>query len=154
MDSSERKFIEIVERIMIRWGYSATEGRVYAILLLSNRPMTIAELAESTGLSRSSISVSLTKLAREYLVTCRRKGKTKYFTATPAFLEKFLQQPKEILEREVRPLEKIVESMIEKSNEEMKPRLGAILNDLKKLECVLELIIRLEEEESECLTNG
>ena len=154
MDSSERKFIEIVERIMIRWGYSATEGRVYAILLLSNRPMTIAELAESTGLSRSSISVSLTKLAREYLVTCRRKGKTKYITAAPAFLEKFLQQPKEILEREVRPLEKIVESMIEKSNEEMKPRLGAILNDLKKLECVLELIIRLEEEESECLTNG
>ncbi|MBO8144620.1 MAG: ArsR family transcriptional regulator [Thermodesulfobacterium sp.] len=153
MSNSERKFIEIVERIMIRWGYSATEGKVYAILLLSNRPMTIAELAESTGLSRSSISVSLTKLAREYLVTYRRRGKTKYFTANPAFLEKFLQQPREILEREVRPLEKIVNSMIEKSEDDTRSRLEAILNDLKKLECVLELIIRLEEEESECLTN-
>jgi DNA-binding transcriptional regulator GbsR (MarR family) len=90
---------------------------------------------------------------REYLVTCRREGKTKYFTAVPAFLEKFLRQPRETLEREVRPLEDIVKSMIEKSEDDTRSRLEAILNDLKKLECVLELIIRLEEEESECLTN-
>ncbi|WP_232461021.1 GbsR/MarR family transcriptional regulator [Thermococcus radiotolerans] len=153
MSSSGKKFIEIVERIMIRWGYSATEGKIYAILLLSDRPMTITELAKETGLSRSSISVALSRLVREYLVTCRREGKTKYFTAVPAFLEKFLRQPRETLEREVRPLEDIVKSMIEKSDDGTRPRLEAILDDLKKLECVLELIIRLEEEESECLTN-
>ncbi|AIU69961.1 ArsR family transcriptional regulator [Thermococcus eurythermalis] len=152
--TERRKFIEIVERIMVRWGYTATDGKVYAILLLSNRPMTIAELAKETGLSRSSISVALSRLVREYLVTCRREGRTKYFTAVPAFLEKFLHQPRETLEREVRPLEKIVESMIEKSDDEMRGRLEAVLSDLKKLECVLERIIRLEEEESECLTNG
>ena len=152
--TERRKFLEIVERIMVRWGYTATDGKVYALLLLSNRPMTITELAKETGLSRSSISVSLNRLVREYFVTCRREGKTKYFTAVPAFLEKFLRQPKEILEREVRPLEEIVKSMIEKSDDDMKPRLEAILDDLKKLECVLELIIRVEEEESECLTNG
>jgi len=152
--TERRKFMEIVERIMVRWGYTATDGKVYALLLLSDRPMTITELAKETGLSRSSISVSLNRLVREYFVTCRREGKTKYFTAVPSFLEKFLRQPKEILEREVRPLEEIVKSMIEKSDDDMKPRLKAILDDLKKLECVLELIIRVEEEESECLTNG
>ncbi|WP_297534904.1 GbsR/MarR family transcriptional regulator [Thermococcus sp.] len=149
-----RKFIEIVERIMIRWGYTATDGKVYALLLLSEKPMTITELAKATGLSRSSISVSLNRLVREYFVTCRREGKTKYFTAVPAFLEKFLRQPKDILEREVRPLEEIVETLIQKSEGEMKSRLEAILDDLRKLECVLELIIRVEEEESECLTGS
>jgi len=148
------KFIELVERIMVRWGYTATDGKVYAILLLSDRPMTIAELAKETGLSRSSISVALSRLVREYFVVCRREGRTKYFTAAPAFLKEFLRQPKEVLEREVRPLEKIVESMIEKSDDKMRSRLEAILDDLKKLECVLERIIHLEEEESEWLTSA
>ena len=146
-----RKFIEIVERLMVRWGYTATDGKVYALLLLSEKPMTISELAEATGLSRSSISVSLGRLVREYFVTCRRVGKTKYFTATPVFLEKFLRQPRDILEREVRPLESTVAAMLEKSQGKMRSKLEAILEDLKKLECVLELIIKVEERESECL---
>ncbi|MFA4639834.1 GbsR/MarR family transcriptional regulator [Pyrococcus kukulkanii] len=152
MDIEERKFIEIVERIMVRWGYTSTEGKVYATLLLSSTPMTITELVEKTGLSRSSVSISLTRLSRDYLVTCRKRGRIKYFTASPAFFEKFLHQPKEMLEREIRPLEEIVKSMMRKYDENMKSKLNAILNDLKKLECVLELIIRVEEE-SECLTN-
>ena len=30
----DRRFIELVERLLERWGYSRTEGKVYAILLM------------------------------------------------------------------------------------------------------------------------
>ncbi|BAA29918.1 156aa long hypothetical protein [Pyrococcus horikoshii OT3] len=151
MKQEERKFIELVERLMERWGYDRTGGKIYAILLLSSKPLTISELTKITGLSRSSVSMALSKLSREYLVTYTKEKKTKYFYAVPAFLEKFLQQPKEILEREIKPLKEIVIKLSENSNEDEKSRFKDILSDLSTLECVLKKIIELEEKESECL---
>ncbi len=149
-----RKFIELVERLLERWGYSRTEGKVYALLLMRARPMTISELAKETGLSRSSISVALSNLARHYLVTYRKEGKTKYFSAVPAFLEKFLQQPKEMLEREIKPMKEIVEDLVRNSGEEEKAFYLTLLNDLSTLECVLKRLIEFEESEDLCLRNS
>ena len=147
-----RRFVEIVAQLLGRWGYTHTDGKIYAHLLLSDRPLTISELAEATRLSRSSVSVSLSRLTRDYLVTYRKEGKTKYFSAVPAFLEKFLQQPKDILEREVRPLKEVVKRLAEKADsEEAKMRFDSIIKDLSVLECVLERIIELEEQESDCI---
>ncbi len=143
-----RRFIHIVTQLMSRWGYSHTDGKVYAYLLLRDKPATIAELAKETGLSRSSISTSLSRLARDYVVTYRKEGKTKYFSAVPAFLEKFLQQPREILEREVLPLEEIVERFMESPGGE---HFGPVMEDLKGLECVLKRVIELEEKEVNCV---
>ncbi|WP_297475660.1 helix-turn-helix domain-containing protein [Thermococcus sp.] len=143
-----RRFIHIVTQLMSRWGYSHTDGKVYAHLLLRDKPATIAELAKETGLSRSSISTSLSRLARDYVVTYRKEGKTKYFSAVPAFLEKFLQQPREILEREVLPLEEIVERFMESPGGE---HFGPVMEDLKGLECVLKRVIELEEKEVNCV---
>ncbi|ASJ09751.1 transcriptional regulator [Thermococcus siculi] len=146
-----KRFVEIVAQLMSRWGYTHTDGVIYAHLLLSERPLTISELAEATRLSRSSVSVSLSRLTRDYLVTYRKEGKTKYFSAVPAFLEKFLQQPRDILDREVRPLKEIVGRLMETAGGEEKARFETILTDLSALECVLEKIIELEEKESECI---
>jgi len=146
-----RKFIEIVERMMIRWGYTHTDGKVYALLLLNENPLTINELVELTGLSRSSISTSLSRLARDYLVTVRKKGKTKLFYPIPAFLEKFLKQPKEILEKELKPLKNVTYILMEREQSpEQKIRFEEILFDLNALECVLSEIIKMEEEGLEC----
>ncbi|WP_297461477.1 ArsR family transcriptional regulator [Thermococcus sp.] len=150
-----RQFVEIVAQLLSRWGYTHTDGRIYGHLLLSDRPLTISELAEATNLSRSSVSVSLSRLTRDYLVTYRKEGKTKYFSAVPAFLEKFLQQPRDILEREVRPLKDIVSQLAERTDsEEARARFEDILKDLSVLECVLRRIIELEEQESECIGTG
>jgi len=150
-ERDEHGFIEVIERMMVRWGYSPTDGKVYAILLLNDAPMTISELADRTGLSRSSISVSLSRLVREYMVNCRRSGKTKYFTPVPAFLEMFLRQPKDILDREVRPLKGLTERLLPRAEGERRRRLEAVLEDLKSLECVLEKVIKIEEEETDCI---
>ena len=150
-----RQFVEIVAQLLSRWGYTHTDGRIYGHLLLSDRPLTISELAEATNLSRSSVSVSLSRLTRDYLVTYRKEGKTKYFSAVPAFLEKFLQQPRDILEREVRPLKDIVSQLAERTDsEEARARFEDIVKDLSVLECVLRRIIELEEQESECIGTG
>ncbi len=150
-----RRFVEIVAQLLSRWGYTHTDGRIYGHLLLSDRPLTISELAEATNLSRSSVSVSLSRLTRDYLVTYRKEGKTKYFSAVPAFLEKFLQQPRDILEREVRPLKDIVSQLAERTDsEEARARFEDIVKDLSVLECVLRKIIELEEQESECIGTG
>ncbi|WP_456321496.1 GbsR/MarR family transcriptional regulator [Palaeococcus sp. (in: euryarchaeotes)] len=137
--------------MMRRWGYTHTDGRVYAILLLSEEPLTISDLVEATNLSRSSVSASLTRLSRDYLVNVRKNGKIKLFTPIPAFLEKFLNQPKEILEKEVKPLKSLTEVILRESNsQEHKLKLQEVLSDLKALECVLSKIIKMEEEETEC----
>ncbi len=153
-DRESKKFIEIVERMMIRWGYTHTDGKVYALLLLNEKPLTINELVQLTGLSRSSVSTSLNKLARDYLVIVRKSGKTKLFYPIPAFLEKFLKQPKEILEKEVKPLKNIVSILMKRGQSfEQKVRFEEILSDLNALECVLSKIIKMEEEEAECFKN-
>ncbi|WP_054841300.1 GbsR/MarR family transcriptional regulator [Thermococcus peptonophilus] len=149
------KFIEIVERMLTRWGgYGSTEARVYAVLLFHGEPMTISELAKETGLSRSSISIALSKLTREYFVTCKRRGRIKYFTAVPIFLEKFLKIPKDTLEREIKPLKSIVEKLMDEADEGRKRQLEDVKKELDVLECMLKKIIELEEKESECISSS
>ena len=146
-------FVKAVENFLRRWGYNETDGRVYAYLLLSGKPLTIGELSEELGISRSAVSVSLRRLLENYLVTYQKKGRTKYFSAVPAFLEKFLQQPKEMLEREVLPLEETLKKMIEESGDpEERAHLEGILKDVLTLDCVLRRLIKIGFE-TECNSN-
>ncbi|WP_457752022.1 GbsR/MarR family transcriptional regulator [Thermococcus sp.] len=146
----KKEFVRLVEKLLMRWEYSHVEAKVYALLLLSDRPLTISELAKETGLSRSSISTSLGRLTREYLVEMRKEGRTKYFTARPLFLEKFLEQPKVILEREVLPLEDVLRRMLDETDsEERRRKLEEIMKNLRFLEYALLRLIEIEVDELE-----
>ncbi len=145
-----KEFIELVERILRRWGYTHTDAMVYAILLINCRPMTINELSEITELSRSSVSSSLSRLRRDYFVNERKRGKMKIFTANPLFFEKLLLQPKELLEKEIKPLRALTERIIEDESPERAEKLKKLLDDLRKVECALQKIIMLEEGDLEC----
>lgn len=150
MERYYKKFTGIVERIMSRWGYTSIDGRIYATLLLSDKPLTISDLHKAINLSRSSISTSLARLTRDYLVDVRKKGKIKLFTAISGFLEKFLEQPKELLDKEIKPLEDLIQVIIKRSNsKEYKIKLQEIFSDLESLNCILSKIIKLEKK-SKC----
>ncbi len=143
----KKKFVELVERIMVRWGYTSTEGRIYALLLISENPLTINDLLNLTDLSRTSISTSLKRLVGDDLVNVRREKKVKYFSPNPSFTEKFMEQPRELLNKEVVPLVKIVEELSEKaSSEAQKRKLSEMEEDLKNLKTLLEMFIKIEEE--------
>ncbi|NPA47368.1 MAG: ArsR family transcriptional regulator [Thermococci archaeon] len=126
---------------------------IYAVLLMNCRPMTISELSEATELSRSSVSSSLSRLRRDYFVSERKRGKTKIFTANPMFFEKLLLQPKELLEKEIKPLRSITQEIMKENHGltgERKEKIQRLLDDLRKVECALRKIIALEEESLEC----
>ena len=144
----EKAFVRLIEKIMVRWGYSHVEGKLYAMLLLSEEPLTISQLVERTGLSRSAVSTALNRLVRDYLVEVRRRGRTKYFTAIPALFEKFLEQPKNLLEREVLPLEEAVRGLLSSDLPEgIKNRLKEVLAELRLLEYALLRLIEIEADE-------
>ena len=143
----KKKFIELVERIMVRWGYTNTEGRIYGILLLSEKPLTIVDFLDLTDLSRTSISTSLKRLVRDDLVNVRREKKVKYFSPNPIFTEKFLEQPKDLLNKELIPLLKILEELSAKAtSEEQKKKLEDLKKNLKNLEKILRLFVKIEED--------
>ncbi len=132
---AERSFITAVERIMLRLGYTHSEGKVYAVLLLNGNPMKIHEIMNATGLSRSTVSTALSRLSRDYLVVTRVEGRKKLFSALPGFLAMFLKQPREMLEHEVKPALQVLEVL----NVD-----GAVLYEFSDLRCLLEEILRLE----------
>ena len=142
----KKKFIELVERVMVRWGYTNTEGKIYGILLVSEKTLTIMDLLKLTDLSRTSISISLKRLVRDDLVTVRREKKIKYFSPNPIFTEKFMEQPRELLNKEIIPLIGIVEDLLTKAtSEEHRRKLERMKDNLKNLEDVLKMFVRAEE---------
>ncbi len=107
-----RRVIELVQRILTRLGYNETDGRIYGVLLLSPRPLTIDELCEATNLSRTTVSTSLSKLVKGYLIHRTKDGRTKLHKAAPVLATKFFKQPMEILEMEVRPLKEAIHKVM------------------------------------------
>jgi DNA-binding transcriptional regulator GbsR (MarR family) len=129
---AEKAFIAAVERLLLRWGYTPSESRVYAVLLLHNEPMRIADIRDATGLSRSTVSTALSKLSRDYLVVTLMEGRHKLFSALPGFFDIFLRQPREMLEHEVRPVIRLLNAL--DANDE-------VLEEFRRIECALEKIL-------------
>lgn len=135
--------LNIITRILRRWRYNFTEAKVYGILLLSPISLTIMDIANIANLSRSSISTVLSKLVKDYLVHYYMMGKTKYYTAIPALTEIFIKQPRETLEKEVIPLEKIIKDIHKKylsDDRDYNKVIKDIENIRRKLEKCIEVL--------------
>ncbi len=63
------------------WGFKAVYGRVWALLALSDRPLTQAAIAETLGVSRSLISGAIGELRRLGLVQPTRDHRNAPFEA-------------------------------------------------------------------------
>lgn len=115
-------------------------------------PSEILRASDGGYVIFGTMNPPLGRLERDYLVTVRKDGKTKLFSPVPAFLEKFLLQPKEILEKDVEPLEKLIGIILDDTkSEEHRAKLREVLSGLKALECIIRRIIEMEEEEMECV---
>ena len=145
LSKEEKHFVDLIERLMVRWGYKHVEGRIYGFLLVSENSLSIADLVRLTGMSRTSISVSLSKLARDYLVTYTKNGKTKLFSPISSFMEKFMEQPKLLLDKEIIPAKDLLARMISKAEDQnYKVKLQRVEDSLNELISLLKEIIRFE----------
>jgi len=147
MKKIHKKAIENIRRIMMRWGYTYSDAFIYGILLVNEEPMTINDLIEKSKLSRSAVSSSLARLERDYFVQVTKKGRMKYHIALPLFAEKFLEQPKKLLEKEVLPLRNLIDELSNSGNEEYKKKIKHILDNIDVLVKILKDLIEKESKE-------
>ncbi|MCR6651828.1 MAG: GbsR/MarR family transcriptional regulator [Cellvibrionaceae bacterium] len=68
-----------------RWGINRTVGQMYALLVLSQTPLTADQIAESLGFSRSNVSMGLKELQSWELVKLQHiPGDRKEYYSAPA----------------------------------------------------------------------
>jgi len=113
-----------IQRLLESFGLPFSAAVVYAKLVLSGRAMTINELAEATGLGRSTVSTALRILEQNNLVYYRKRGKTKLYIAQRG-LHQLLLFPTRVLHEYLLPLHATLE---EAAREE--PRLRGLIDDL------------------------
>jgi HTH-type transcriptional regulator, glycine betaine synthesis regulator len=71
LDTLSRRVLEVCNasgEFMEYWGFRAIYGRVWTVLALRRQPMPQTEIAETLGVSRSNVSMSIAELTKYGLV--------------------------------------------------------------------------------------
>ncbi len=134
------------------WGFKAVYGRVWALLALSDRPLTQAAIAESLGVSRSLISGAIAELRSLGLVCPVRDHRNAPYEAIldvwPTISEVLRGREWLMLERARGALEAAIEEaeLLEKAGRPMPYDLGRmrlILSMTEAAQSLLRLLIGL-----------
>lgn len=88
-----------------RWGVNRTVGQIYALLFLSPEPLNAENIAETLGISRSNVSMSLRELQSWRLVQMVHKvgDRREYFETPKDVWEIFRVLVEEKRKREIDP---------------------------------------------------
>ncbi len=73
----KRRFVEDMARLLTPWGVPAAAARLYGYLLLCPRPVSLDEITEALGISKSSASVAARLLESYTLGRPHREAGTK-----------------------------------------------------------------------------
>jgi len=96
---AERQFVEDVARLLMPWGVPAVAARLYGYLLLCPRPVSLDQITEDLGISKSSASVAARllesyKLARRH----REPGTKRALYAVADDYEAMIRQQNQLLD--------------------------------------------------------
>jgi predicted transcriptional regulator len=72
LDEAQRRVVEDFGQLFARYGLTLTFGRVFGLLLISDRPLSLDDIATQLGVSKSGTSVAARDLER--LGIARRLG--------------------------------------------------------------------------------
>jgi len=64
LDRARRRFVDDLGHLYARFGLSVTFGRAFALLLLSDQPISLEDLAAQLEVSKSAVSVAARELER------------------------------------------------------------------------------------------
>ncbi|MFX0016653.1 MAG: GbsR/MarR family transcriptional regulator [Promethearchaeota archaeon] len=119
LEDFRNSIIHLFEEIWALRGTDRDVGRIYATVLLSNKPFTQKELVEITGYSRGQVSKTLKGLEKALFVTkSRPKGSREkvYYVGSGSFLKTFADRMKlasKMLRQQMKLLEKHEKAWIE-----------------------------------------
>src|SRR5262249_36323877 len=74
---AEQRFVEDVARLLVPWGVPPAAARLYGHLLLCPRPISLDEISENLGMSKSSATVAARLLEGYTLARRHRESGTK-----------------------------------------------------------------------------
>ena len=98
MENKEKELMEVREQIIDAmgkvckiWGLNEVTGRLYGVLFLSDRPLTLDEMASQLGMSKPSMSLHVRHLEKVGMVNnVWMKGSRKNYYAAETNMEKII----------------------------------------------------------------
>jgi DNA-binding transcriptional regulator GbsR (MarR family) len=96
---AERQFVEDVARLLMPWGVPAVAARLYGYLLLCPRPVSLDQITEDLGISKSSASVAA-RLLESYKLAHRHRepGTKRALYAVADDYEAMIRQQNQLLD--------------------------------------------------------
>ncbi len=148
-DRDTKEAITIMKRLCGRFGFDESSTRVIPFMMLNQEPMSIEEIAETTRLSRTSVSTVLNRLESRYLVTKEKVGRVGYYLLNIDFGRLIAQQPQLVLENDLKPLIHILGALQKVSNNKKETMRYKVLQErIAESSRILETVIRCFEKEA------
>ncbi len=125
-----------IARVLRSMGYKERQSKIMAVLLTSERPLSLREISDLTEYSISSVSMSLDTLEREGLIEKFRKGRELLVVSEKDLrfiLQKFLKGLKNELEKLEYELKKEFHRIKERGMEEKFSRAIKIVSEGREL---------------------
>jgi DNA-binding transcriptional regulator GbsR (MarR family) len=99
LGKDERRFVEDVARLLIPWGVPSVAARLYGHLLLCPRPVSLDQITEDLGISKSSASVAA-RLLESYTLARRHSepGTKRALYAVADDYEAMIQQQNRLID--------------------------------------------------------
>jgi len=139
LGATELEFIFRIARLSARWGLGEAVGKVLAVLLLSNKPLSQGEISKLTGYSVGQISSSLSLLESLGLVIYSKEGRRKLYKAAGSLLdvlENFLERT---LKNQLSPTVKFIRENLPRFNERTRENAEKLLQEYEKARILLEM---------------
>jgi DNA-binding transcriptional regulator GbsR (MarR family) len=143
MEEAKKLIIELFSELAKIHGLNKSVGAVYAILYLSNKPLTISDIMEELKISKGNVSMSLKKLEELGFVkkVWVRGDRKNYYTAIDGFssIKDIAKKKYDLIAKTYEDLKKLEE----KCNEEEKDLIRQKLKELEKMKKASEKILEV-----------
>ncbi len=136
---AELEFISRMAKLSARWGLGEAVGKVLAVLLLSNKPLSQGEIGKLTGYSVGQISSSLKLLESLGLVISRKEGRRKLYRAVGSLLDVLENFLETTLKNQLSPTIRFIRNNLPRFNERTRENVEKLLQEYEKARILLEM---------------
>jgi DNA-binding transcriptional regulator GbsR (MarR family) len=124
LETAQNKFIEGTGKLAESFGFNKFIAQLYAVLYLSDKPLSLDELVETLGASKGNISLNIRELENWGAVkSVWVKGSRKdYYEVEPDIKKAFANKFKDSLEKRISQVSDMVgefKSIVESANGEL-----------------------------------
>ena len=148
MEEAKKLIIELFSELAKIHGLNKSVGAVYAILYLSNKPLTISDIMEELKISKGNVSMSLKKLEELGFVkkVWVRGDRKNYYTAIDGFssIKDIAKKKYDLIAKTYEDLKKLEEKCSDEEKDLIRQKLKELEKMKKASEKILEVLNDLE----------